>query len=67
MAVREQADRHYRSDQVPVGARLDKPDYDGLEAARQIAGLTRRQAIITAIREWVAKHAPETDTPGGNQ
>lgn len=59
MPDRKQADRHYRGDQVPVGARLDKADYDPFEAARKAAGLTRRQAIIAAIRDWTRKRTGE--------
>lgn len=60
MPDRKQADRHYRSDQVPVGARIDKPDYDRLETARKRLDISRRQAVIAAIRDWLDRNEPET-------
>jgi hypothetical protein len=65
MAARKQADRHYRSPQVPVGARLDPDDFDALETRRKTLGMNRRQAIIAAIREWAGKPArtETTKTP----
>lgn len=48
------ADRHAPGAQVPVSARLDKADFDALEHCRGTLGLSRRQAIIRAIREWLA-------------
>lgn len=52
---RPQADRHYRSEQVPVGIRLDKGDFDALETRRKALGITRRKAIIAAIRRWTGE------------
>lgn len=53
------ADRHAPGSQVPVSARLDKADFDALEATRGRLGIrSRRQAIITAIREWLDRHEP---------
>ena len=47
-------DRHQPGRQYPVSLRLDKGDYDALETRRTTLGISRRQAIITAIREWAA-------------
>ena len=58
---RKQADRHYRSGEVPVGTRLKPEKFRRLEACWQRLGLpSRRQAIIQAIDEWLDRHENET-------
>ena len=66
MPDRRQADRHYRSPQVPVGARLDKDDFDALETRRKEIGISRRQAIIAAIRRWTRETTETTETTEGD-
>jgi hypothetical protein len=51
-------DRHTAKD---VSARLAPDDFEALEAARKAQGISRRQAVITAIREWVSRHDPESE------
>lgn len=50
------ADRHSPERQVPVSARLDRGDFDLLEHHRKALGISRRQAIINALRAWLDKH-----------
>lgn len=51
------ADRHGSGSQVQVGARLDRDDYERLERTWPALGLpSRRQAIIRAIREFIARN-----------
>jgi len=57
-------DRHRPGVQVPIGARIDRPDFEQFETAREAAGLNRRQAIIAAIRKWTRE---TTETPGETQ
>jgi len=54
MTADRKADRHQPGRQYPVSLRLDKGDYDTLETRRDVLGISRRQAIIAAIREWSA-------------
>lgn len=57
------ADRH-TDNQTGVYTRLDNTDLHRLDATRKKLGIkSRRQAIITAIREWVARNEPETISP----
>lgn len=56
MATDRKADRHTGA-QVPVSARLDRPDYDHLEDRRKALGISRRAAIIRAIRDWLSPPA----------
>jgi hypothetical protein len=55
------ADRHNPEHWHPVSARLDDEDFTRLEDHRKTLGLSRRQAIIKAIRQW-AGHATATET-----
>ena len=60
------ADRHVPGKQTGVSIRLDNPDFARLEATRSKLGIcSRRQAIITAIREWADRH--ETTQTGEQQ
>jgi hypothetical protein len=47
--------------QKPVGARLDDKDFERLERVRKHLRMPRRQAIITALREWLDRN--ETTSP----
>lgn len=59
MAKDRRADRHITGNQTGVYTRLDNPDLDRLEATRERLGIkSRRQAIITAIREWLDCNDP---------
>lgn len=53
------ADRHDPETHRGVSVRLPQGDFDGLESARKAQGISRRQAIITAIREWIDRHGPD--------
>jgi hypothetical protein len=57
------ADRHAPGRQVPVSARLDKDDYELLEHRRTALGISRRQAIIRAIRDWLNQTTETTGDP----
>lgn len=51
------ADRHDGDNQVQVGARIDREDFERLERVRLALGLpARRQAIIRAIREFIERN-----------
>lgn len=50
------ADRHARGSQTSLSARLDWDDFYRLEAVCKKLGLSRRQAIVTAIREWLDRN-----------
>jgi metal-responsive CopG/Arc/MetJ family transcriptional regulator len=51
------ADRHNPDKQTGVYARLDNADVDRLDVVRAKLGIhSRRQAIITAIREFLDRH-----------
>jgi hypothetical protein len=56
-------DRHISDKQTGISARLDNPDFGRLEAVRTRRGISRRKAIIEAIRDWVARH--ESDDLSG--
>lgn len=63
MTADRKADRHPDT-QTGVYARLDNADLERLDATRGRLGIrSRRQAVITAIREWLDRH--NHDTPGG--
>lgn len=64
MVANRKADRHKLGEQlgkqVGISARLDREDYDPFAAAFRAAGLTRRQAIIAAIRNWTRETTQTT-------
>ncbi len=66
MSSDRKTDRHQPGRQYPVSLRLDKGDYDALETRRAALGISRRQAIIAAIREW-APGAPWLTCPACGQ
>ena len=55
------ADRHDRNNQTGVSCRLTLDDFHRFEAVCKKLGLSRRQAIITAIREFLDRHENEAD------
>ena len=57
-------DRHDMTRRTDVSVRLNNPDLERLDAAWRRAGIpSRRQAINTAIREWVARNNGEEPKP----
>ena len=60
-------DRHDPEAQKNVSARIDRADFDQLETARKAQGISRRQAVITAIREWAGRHDSDASTKEQNQ
>jgi hypothetical protein len=51
------ADRHIPGRLVPLGvARIDRETFDRLDARHKALGMTRRAAVITAIREWLDRN-----------
>jgi metal-responsive CopG/Arc/MetJ family transcriptional regulator len=55
-------DRHVPGRQISISARLNKDEFDRLEAVWRAIGMpSRRQAIITAIREFLDRHENEED------
>ena len=67
MPVRKSADRHDPDKQVSVGIRIPRNDYDRLERRRGMLGLSRRQALIAAIRDWLDAPAEDETTGQENQ
>lgn len=69
MAARERkpdrrpGDRHVPENFRGVSVRLGTADFDRLETVRKARGFSRRAAVITAIRDWVARH----ETPEEHQ
>ena len=50
-------DRHVPGRQISISARLNKDEFNRLEATWKTIGMpSRRQAIIRAVREFLDRH-----------
>lgn len=63
MTTRDRSkDRHVPGRQISISARLDKDEFDRLEATWRAIGMpSRRQAIIIAVREFLDRHENSED------